>query len=88
MTKTTPKGRPAIRWISHYHARGLQSQKFNNIVGKPLTDRKIAKYEAQGYYSAAVRQARRERREAAQKARAKRVGSFLEVEGRLIYSPV
>ena len=74
-----------VRWVSPFH-RGLRSQSFNNIVRGPLTDKQIAKYQEKGYYSAAFKQARREAAERKRKTR--RVGSFVEVEGRMIYSPV
>lgn len=53
----------------------------------PLTDRKIAKYQAQGYYSAELKAARRDF--AAKKAarQSSRDGSFIKIEGRLIYNP-
>lgn len=60
------------------------------LLGKPLTDRKIAEYERRGYYSAAFREARAEllrRKRATHEARIKRIGPFIEHEGRLIYSP-
>jgi hypothetical protein len=60
---------------------------------KPLTDRKIAKYEALGYYSPEYRQARKDlierkadKREARRKARE---GNFdIAGDGRLIYRPI
>lgn len=60
------------------------------IMRGPLTDKKIADYEARGFYSAAFQQARREmwsRRKAKQDERAKRSGNFDFIEGRLIYNP-
>jgi len=51
----------------------------------PLSDKKISRYAKEGFYSAEYRQARRERM--AQKAN-KRRGNFVEVEGRMVFSPV
>ena len=51
----------------------------------PLTDRKIAKYQKLGYYSAEFREARKE----LQARKRKRKGNFVESEdGRLVYSPL
>lgn len=53
------------------------------IVGAPLTDKKIARYEQDGWYSEAFREARRAR------MNAKRKGNFIERDdGRLIYQPI
>ena len=63
----------------------VRSQTFSRcaILG-PLTDRKIEKYAADGWYSEEFRKARRELRN-----KKKRVGNFLECQdGRFIYSPL
>lgn len=60
------------------------------IKGK-LTDRKIEKYAQAGWYSDSFRAARREmfeRRKMKREQREKRSGNFLEVDGRLVYSPL
>lgn len=57
---------------------------------KALTDRKIKQYEAQGYYSPAFRDARRElqdRKAARREARAMRDGNFDIIQGRMVYRP-
>lgn len=58
----------------------------------PLTDRKIAKYAREGWYSNELREFRRERnakRLAKRQAReAIREGNFIKQDGRLIYSPL
>jgi len=58
-------------------------------VGLKLTDKRIEFYRKHGYYSAEIRQARRELWEMRERRRdAKRVGNFLQSEsGSLIYSP-
>ena len=53
------------------------------IRGKTLTDRKIDSYRRRGYYSESFRQARREM----WARRSSKSANFLELEGRLIYSP-
>lgn len=60
------------------------------IVRKPLTDAQIAKYQRQGYYSTAFREARRERmrRKLATRLKYGRDGNFVLVDGRMVYSPV
>lgn len=60
------------------------------LMGKPLTDWKIAEYKRRGYYSAAFREARADllrRKRIRHEVRSKRQGLFIEREGRLIYSP-
>lgn len=57
-----------------------------NVVGKRLTDRRIAKYEKAGWYSPEMKQARKALAE--RKAGRKREGEYIRMEdGRLIYSP-
>ena len=51
--------------------------------GRLLTDRDIKKYEAQGYYSAEFREARR----ALWQSRQAKQSNFVSREGRLIYCP-
>jgi hypothetical protein len=51
----------------------------------PLTDKKIAKYQALGYYSEEFREARRK---LASIRKAKRQGNFTQIGDRLIYSPL
>lgn len=60
------------------------------LIGKPLTDKKIAEYERRGYYSAELREARAElqrRKKAKRELREHRSGEFIKRDGRLIYSP-
>lgn len=61
------------------------------LIRGPLTDRKIDEYLRRGWYSAEVRQMRRERNEkrmARWQEREKRDGNFLKAsDGRLIYAP-
>jgi hypothetical protein len=55
------------------------------IRGKLLTDAKIVRYAAQGYYSAEFRE---NRKRFAEMKKAKREGNFIRMpDGRLIYSP-
>ena len=66
---------------AHYRS-GWPSAGF--ILG-PLTDKKIAKYQKLGYYSAEFKEARKE----LQARKRKRKGNFVESEdGRLVYSPL
>jgi hypothetical protein len=62
------------------------------ILKGPLTDRAIDRYQRQGWYSAEMKQARKERQEKkeARRARAqKREGAFLVMnDGRKVYSPL
>lgn len=57
---------------------------YDNIVGKPLSDRKIEQYLASGWYSADQKLARKER---AEKKKNRRRGNFDDRDGRLIYNP-
>jgi len=57
-------------------------------LGSPLTDKRIAKYAREGWYSADFRLARRELWAKQAQKRAKREGNFDIVDGRLIYRPV
>ena len=58
------------------------------LIRGPLTDRKIKKYEAQGWYSAEFKQARKAKMENKRiKTHLRRVSNFFEHDGRLIYSP-
>ena len=61
---------------------------WHNIVGKPLTDRKINHYAAQGWYSKEVRDYRRERNARAMAKKQEREGNFVLSSGRLIYNPL
>lgn len=54
------------------------------LVRGRLTDKKIAQYAKRGWYSSEYRAARRERMKS---KHSKRVGAFLVVDGRMIYSP-
>lgn len=51
-----------------------------------LTDKKIDQYSKAGFYSAEYRQARKDLRQ--KKAKATRVGNYIETDGRFIYSPL
>lgn len=78
------------RWIHPNHTRLKSSKAFDNVIGKPLTDRVIAKYEEAGWYSADAKRARLDRAEKKfkQQKRDSREGNFvLSEDGRLIYSP-
>lgn len=50
----------------------------------PLTDRKIKAYQKAGFYSAEYKEARKRIMD---KNRLRRTGNFIEVGGRLIYTP-
>lgn len=64
----------------------LRSKSYFNIIGQPLTDKRIAHYEARGYYSAEFREARRQHM--AKKSKVRRAGNFMTLEdGRMVYSP-
>lgn len=66
------------------HARRYRTPNcYTNIVGKPLSDKKIAKYEAQGWYKDENKAARKARAE----KRGKRSNFSQSPEGRLIYNP-
>lgn len=67
----------------------LRSQRIGTAVLGPLTDKKIARYEAQGYYSEAYRTARRELWASRSARKSRREGNFLIYgDGRKIFSPV
>jgi len=69
-----------------FHAR-LPSSWKEQFVGGLLTDKKINRYEAKGFYSIEFKQKRMEY--AARKKGRKRMGNFIEAEnGRFIYSPL
>jgi hypothetical protein len=59
---------------------------YDNIVGKLLTDRRIAYYQKRGWYDADAKAARKERAEKRLKKQ-NRTGNFKLEEGRLIYCP-
>lgn len=68
------------------------SRSLTNVVGRLLTDRDIAKYERQGYYTSEFKEARRElmeRKAVKRKAReTRREGNFLVFsDGHKVYSP-
>lgn len=54
------------------------------LMHGPLTDRKIAKYEKEGWYSDEFRQARREK----MARKSSRNGNFIVRDGSLIYNPL
>lgn len=59
------------------------------LVRGKLTDRKIEKYMAEGWYSQEVKDMRRERQARRNAKKMKRDGSFLiAADGRKIYSPI
>lgn len=70
--------KPAIK--SSWNAEKL-------LMRGPLTDRKIEEYQQRGYYSPEYRQARRELMERKKASQEKRIGNFLMVDGRMVYSP-
>jgi hypothetical protein len=74
------------RWIHPCHAQALRGQNLLrfSVLG-PLTDKAIEKYRQQGRYSAEYREARRT---SMQNKRVRRHGAFVEVDGRMIYSPL
>lgn len=58
------------------------------ILKGPLTDRKIQKYQKEGWYSPEMKQKRRERQEKKAARRARREGNFIvDKMGSAIYSP-
>ncbi len=70
------------------HARfgnGWNEQRL--VVKGELTDKKMAKYEAQGFYSEAFRPARREIWQNKQAKQLAREGNFNSLDGRLVYCP-
>lgn len=59
------------------------------LIRGPLTDRKIKKYEKEGWYSSEFRELRRKKM--AHKKwvyHNERIGNFFECDGRLIYNPI
>lgn len=58
------------------------------LLGKLLTDARIEYYRARGWYSAELREMRRERNRKRMERQALREGNFLKQDGRLIYSPL
>ena len=77
-------------WTCPAHYKRYKAPRcYDNIVGKPLTDRRIAHYENRGWYGAEAKQARKERAEKRfQKQTRKEPGNFQVVGGRLIYCPI
>lgn len=66
----------------------LRARRFDNMVGAPLTDKKIEKYREAGYYSQAYREARKEAMERKRNRRFKREGNFLVYpDGRKVFAP-
>lgn len=66
----------------------MATWKVVNIVGKPLDDRRIQRYERAGWYSAEFKRAREKAMLRAKVAKdGVRRGNFREVGGRMIYSP-
>lgn len=64
---------------------GWKDERF--LVGKPLTDHKINRYEKRGFYSEEFRQQRKDY-QAKKKGRV-RSGNFIKADdGRFIYSPI
>ena len=57
------------------------------LMGKPLSDRKIAEYQKRGWYSAEYRAACRDLMVKKKAKQLERDGSFIKDGGRLIYSP-
>jgi hypothetical protein len=58
------------------------------LIKGPLTDKKIEEYRERGWYSVEFREARRALlAKRAARREGKRTGNFIEVGGRLIYSP-
>ena len=69
------------------HVRRYRAPKcYDNIVGKPLTDRRIEYYEKRGWYEAENKAARKKRAEE-RAARQQRKGNFVQRDGRMIYCP-
>jgi len=67
----------------------LRSRSYSNIVGLPLTDKRIDFYKERGWYSSEFREARRELQAMKQKRQAKRSGNFIEmIDGSLVFSPI
>lgn len=80
---------PGTRWThpGHYTAGSWKPERL--MVGSILTDKKIAKYQKLGFYSQEYRDARRDQMIKKGLIRpSKREGSFLEHDGRMIYSPL
>lgn len=66
----------------------IRSRSLTNVVGKLLSDKKIAQYEAQGYYSEAFREARRKFWSIRNSKLPRREGNFLvHSDGRKVFSP-
>lgn len=64
----------------------IRSRWVANPRGKPLTDRRIEFYKKRGFYSAELRQARKELQD---RKRMKRLGNFITAaDGRQVYSPL
>jgi hypothetical protein len=79
------------RWIHPNHIKVKTSKAFDNLVGKPLTDKVIQKYQDSGWYDLDSKMARRERAEKnfKRQKRDNREGNFvISDEGKLVYCPV
>lgn len=93
MKSTTPSISMDSRftdWTSPSHCRRYSTPRcYDNIVGKPLTDKRIRFYEESGWYGSEQKEARLARAEKKLKRQTRREGSFtLNEQGRLIYNPI
>lgn len=76
---------PKTGWSGSLKTKGF----VNNIMGKRLTDAKIAKYEREGFYSQEYREARKKMAEKKHQKRVVRQGNFdVGENGRMIYRPL
>lgn len=78
---------------SPYHYKRYKTPScYDNIVGKPLSDKRINHYQSAGWYSAEAKFARREaaKMRAENKARKNRRSGNFEIaeDGRMIYKPL
>ncbi len=58
------------------------------LIRGPLTDKKIAKYQKQGWYSEAFKEARRELMNKKRSGKLRREGSFVRDGDRMLYNPL
>jgi len=75
--------------VGEYSSQRIRSAwSEGRLIGRgPLTDKKIAKYDKAGWFSAEFKEARKRLMVKKQSARARRDGNFDIVDGRMIYRP-
>jgi hypothetical protein len=77
------------RWIHPSHVRVKSPQIGDNIIGRPLTDKTIEKYQKSGWYEADAKRARLERAEKRARKKERREGNFtITDDGRMVYCPI